>query len=178
MTAADAIHALIEDRLRYDEARSDGEWSVWEKKNLNIHRAVLRWHPGGAAGDYAAASAAVRDKVSRNFKRSWWRGFAFGVVLELPALPVDLPKCEADIDVRDNRKGTWQWTIVVCPAARVIAGVHTWTKGYLTPVYESVLDHYRAQEFEVGSFRKEKDKLMVFLTKMSGLALPEFEAEE
>jgi hypothetical protein len=170
-----AIDALVQVRLRRDEARSDREWTVWEHKTLNLHRAVVYWHPGRSHGDYTAAAAEVRRKIAGDFKRSWWRGFAFGAILELPGLPPDLATCEADIDVRDNRKGTWQWSVVVSPTSRVAFGIHTWTHGYLTGVYESLLDHYRTLQFEVGSFKKEKDRLLAFLERISGKKFGEFE---
>ena len=83
------------------------------------------------------------------------------------------------IDTRANRRGTWQWAIYACAPAEVAVGVHTWTEGFLSPVYRDLLDYYGSLNYEVGSFRKEKDQLMKFLTaaaRLKGFRFTEFEA--
>ncbi|MFC1672258.1 hypothetical protein ACFL01_03890, partial [Planctomycetota bacterium] len=57
-------------------------------------------------------TALVRDKVKETYKISWWRGFAFGVILEFPTAPEGLATVNDSIDTIENGKGTWQWTIL------------------------------------------------------------------
>lgn len=163
--------------LRHDPAKSDAQWTVWEHKTFNIHRGVLVWTPQRAVARYPEVSDAVRGKIATTFKPSWWRGFAFGVLAEVPALPLDARDCEMDVDVRDNSKGTWQWVLLACPAAQVAVGIHTWTAGYLSPVYLALAEHYRSLGCNVGSFKKEKDGLMAFLLAASGRRIQEFKPD-
>jgi hypothetical protein len=62
---------------------SEPGWTFWELRTLNRHRAI------GLLKDYRKFADAhdleeeIRNAMSRNFKRSWWRGFAYGVVADL-----------------------------------------------------------------------------------------------
>ena len=170
------LNAILETKLRHDPARSSGDWRVWEHKTLNIHRGVLCWRPAEEPATYGGVSAAVRAKVAECFKRSWWRGFGFGVVVELDRMPAGIEAADDDVDTRDNRKGTWQWSVLAFRQPQVALGVHTWTHGYLTDVYAGLLAHYQSQGYQTGIFKKEKDALMRFLTAVSGLGLPEHDA--
>jgi hypothetical protein len=78
------------------------------------------------------------------------------------------------VDVRENEKGTWQWTLLACPAMKVAVGIHTWTSGYLSPVYQSLANHFKSEGYNVGNFKKEKDKLMAFLVAISGKKFEEY----
>jgi hypothetical protein len=175
MQEPEAIREILASRLRYDRERSNAEWSVWEHKTLNIHRGVLVWHPLHQVARYSEVTTAVRKKVAETFKRSWWRGFAFGVFAELPLLPEDVADCQTDIDVRENENGTWQWSFLACPTLKVSIGIHTWTAGYLSPVYQSLADHHKSEGYNVGNFKKEKDQLMAFLTAASGKKFKEYQ---
>lgn len=45
---------------------------------------------------------------------------------------------------RAQSRGTWQWLIVVDAQSQRVFGVHMWAKGYLTDVYEGLLQHFDA----------------------------------
>ena len=65
----------------------------------------------------------------------------------------------------------------LCEPLQTAIGVHTWMEVALTPLYRALLADLRAQSYEVGNFKKEKDSLMWFLTSVSslkGLDMPEF----
>ena len=168
MQETKAIRDILGSRLNYDSIKSNAEWSAWEHKTLNLHRGILEWHPQGQVTQYSEITTAVRKKIKETFKGSWWRGFAFGVLAELPLLPKDAASCEMDVDVRNNTQGTWQWILLVCPSTKIGVGIHTWTSGYLSPTYQSLVDHFKSEGYNVGSFKKEKDKLMAFLMAISG----------
>ncbi len=54
-------------------------------------------------------------------------------------------------------------------------GVHTWREAYLTPVYRSLLDHFRSEGCRIGNFKKEKGPLMNFIisgARLHGAELP------
>jgi hypothetical protein len=88
----------------------------------------------------------------------------FGAVIYLDAPPEDIAACVEDIDGRVNSRGTWQWSIIVFKPLRVAAGVHMWISGYLSDVYERILGRIEAEGYRITSCKKEKDKLMKFLT--------------
>lgn len=97
----------------------------------------------------------------------------FGFVGVFPSLPKGMEACVDDIDVRENAKGTWQWSVICLRNEKVAVGAHMWMQGYLTPVYQHILSHLETDGYKVESFKKEKDKLMKFLTY--ALHLPEFQ---
>jgi len=82
-------------------------------QDLNMHRAVLEWTPGGMPRSYAEITAGIRSEVARRFNVSWWRGMGFGVVIYLDSPPEGIAACIDDIDGRENSRGTWQWSIIV-----------------------------------------------------------------
>jgi hypothetical protein len=174
-----SVEEVLRSRLKPREDILGTEWRLWEHKTLNLHRAVLHWQATDRTPGLPRMSELVREQAESRFRIAWWRGFAFGALIEAEAVPPDLPAAEDCIDTRANAKGTWQWLIYACATAQVAVGVHTWTEGFLSPVYRGLLDCYRSAGYEVGSFRKEKDRLMKFLTaaaKLKGYRFQEFEA--
>ncbi len=160
------------------------QWRLWEKKTFNIHRGVVHWRPDASSLSASDLSSLVRSTVKECFRISWWRGFGFGVVLELPSAPEGLESIHDGIDTTANSKGTWQWAVLSIDDVRATVGVHTWIKGYLTPVYQELLEHYRSQGHQVGSVKKEKGKALRLLMSLARLpvlgggGLPEFDPDE
>lgn len=159
---------IIEQSFPKYNRLDEDHWTLWEHKTINMHRAILHWSNESNLA-YPAISDAIRNKIAEKYKVSWWRGFGFGVIIDVPTLPADVDTIDDSIDARDNNKGTWQWTILVCQEPKSIIAVHTWIAGFLTPIYEALLERYRIEGYEIGTFKKEKDKLMKFLTKVSAL---------
>jgi hypothetical protein len=175
MIAGDAFQKA---KLRLREDTADSQWQVWELKTLNLHRGVLHWRLGASPGSYAELAAEIRRAVRRYFRVSWWRGFGFGVLIESPAIPADISAIEEAIDTRASGLGTWQWTVFACEPQQFAVGVHTWTAGYLSPVYRDVISSFESRGWTVGSFKKEKDRLMQFLltvASIKGYRVQEFE---
>src|SRR6266496_3083085 len=158
------IDDILSKKLRKVEAMSSAEWQVWEHKTFNMHRGVLEWTSGRILKSYGEASGAIRAEVAQRFKVSWWRGMGIGVVIYLNSPPEGITACLDDIDGRENSRGTWQWSIIVFRQSRVAVGVHMWMSGYLSTVYEQTLSRFESEGYRVASCKKEKDKLMQFLT--------------
>jgi hypothetical protein len=113
--------------------------------------------------------AEIRKVIARNFKRSWWRGMAYGVVAgaaEVSLRPDDLKML---VDVRENEKGTLQWVILVASDARIAVGVHTWIEGYLSPVYRDTLQALATTGCQITSVQRDKDGLMKLLVAGANL---------
>lgn len=153
--------------MRPRDDLSEPGWVFWELRNLNIHRVV------GLASEYRQFAGArdleaeIRGVLARNFKRAWWRGIAYGVVAEVSGvslLPDDLKML---IDIRENRKGTLQWVILVASHVQTALGVHTWVEGYLSPVYRGILQAMAGKGYQVASVKREKDGLMRFITAVA-----------
>lgn len=146
---------------------SEPGWTFWELRTLNIHRVV------GLAGEYRQFAdardleAEIRGVLTRNFKRAWWRGIAYGVVAEVSAISLRPDDLKMLVDIRENEKGTLQWVILVASHARAALGVHTWIEGYLSPVYRNILQALTAKGYQVASVKREKDGLMKFLTAVA-----------
>ena len=146
---------------------SEPGWTFWELRSLNIHRVV------GLAGEYRQFAdardleAEIRGVLTRNFKRAWWRGIAYGVVAEVSAISLRPDDLKMLVDIRENEKGTLQWVILVASHVQTALGVHTWIEGYLSPVYRDILQTLAAKGYQVASVKREKDGLMKFLTAVA-----------
>ncbi|HYM92411.1 MAG TPA: hypothetical protein VEW91_12345 [bacterium] len=158
--ASPAVQRALRPR---NDLREPG-WTFWELRTLNMHRVVGLLNGPRQFADARDLEAEIRGVVSRNFKRSWWRGMAYGVVAEVATISLSPDDLKMLVDVRENEKGTLQWVILVASEARVTLGVHTWIEGYLSPVYRATLQALAETGYQVASAQREKDGLMKFLT--------------
>jgi len=163
---------ILKQKLKAQPDLSDAEWTVWEHKTLNMHRVVLVWQPQQIPPHYAEIPGIVRAKVGALFKVSWWRGMGFGLLAVLPSVPAGVESCVDDIDTRQNSKGTWQWSILYLSNRHAVIGAHMWMRGYLSGTYHQLIQSYESAGNKVATFKKEKDKLMKFLS--SAARLPEY----
>lgn len=173
-----ALEDILRSKLDAREPQADPAWTIWEHKTFNLHRGVVHWRPREPNVTLSTAIDEIRKQVTASYRRSWWRGFAFGALIELALLPDDISAIADPVDTRSASQGTWQWTVVVCGEPRIVVATHTWAEGYLTSIYRSLLAHYEALQYEVSSFKKEKDRLMQFVaavSKLRGRTLAEFE---
>jgi len=151
-------------RQRSDLARRD--WTFWELRNLNMHRVVGLLQTDRRLTDARTLDAELRGELARSFKRAWWRGIAYGVVVkaDVPALTTEDLKIL--VDERENSRGTMQWVVLVSNAGQA-TGVHTWIEGFLSPVYRTVLEALSRSGCRISSVMKEKDGLMRVLTAVA-----------
>ena len=152
-------------------------WSFWELRNVNMHRVVGLFSVDRAPGSSSDLEAQIRDAIGRNFKRAWWRGLAYGVVVKVSAgawTPEDL---EPMVDVRESRRGVLQWLLIAAPDGRSAVGVHTWEQVYLSQVYRETVQALDAAGCRVATAVKGKGGLLTFLTdvaELRGVEIPEF----
>ncbi len=156
--------AAMQRGLRPRNDLSESGWTFWELRTLNLHRVVGLLNEYRQFADAHDLGAEIRAVVSRNFKRSWWRGIAYGVVAEVAAISLSPDDLKILVDIRENSTGTLQWVILVASHARVALGVHTWIEAYLSPVYRGTLQTLAETGYQVASVKREKDGLMKFLT--------------
>jgi hypothetical protein len=168
-----SIDQILKVKLKPRIDLSGSGWTIWEHKTLNMHRAVLVWEPEPAPRQYAEIPGIVRAKVEACLKSSWWRGLGFGLVAILPSAPEGVEACVDDIDTRQNAKGTWQWSVLSLREQGAVIGAHMWMQGYLSSTYEQLIRSYESEGHKVATFKKEKDKLMQFLSSFA--RLPEYE---
>jgi hypothetical protein len=71
--------------------------------------------------------------------------------------------------LRTDARGVWQWAVVAAAAPRTVVGVHTWMRMWLSPVFDSILEHYASLGYGVTGAVREKDGLVRFLTGVAGL---------
>jgi len=161
-------------------ARSDlGEpgWEFWELRNLNMHRVVGLLERPRPLEDPRELETEIRSAILRNFKRSWWRGLAYGVVVEPAHVSWSADDLKGLVDIYENRKGVLQWIILAESGESHAIGVHSWVEGYLSPVYRAILDALTAAGWRVSRAIRGKDGLLKFLTIVSeskGVRFPEF----
>jgi hypothetical protein len=161
------IPEILGPKYRPVEPSPGPQWMFWQMKNLNAHRALIYWKPNGVPSVDEIESE-VRSKVREVLRKSWWRGLAFGVVIDLKELPDTADGLVDHIDGRANSKGVWQWSVVCARDLQLTVGVHTWMHVMTTPFYMGLLGYFDSQGFGIGDFKKEKDKLLRFLTTVGG----------
>lgn len=146
-----------------NDLRESG-WTFWELRTLNRHRVVGLLNEYRQFADARDLEREIRGGVSRNFKTSWWRGMAYGVVAQVAAISLNPDDLKVLVDVRENSEGTLQWIILAARHAPVALGVHTWMEAYLSPVYRGTLQALAETGYRVSTATKDKDGLMKFLT--------------
>ncbi|HEY7937552.1 MAG TPA: hypothetical protein VID26_10550 [Candidatus Limnocylindrales bacterium] len=169
--------AAIRKGLRLRDDLSVPGWTFWELRTLNRHRVVGLLHEYRTFADVRDLEAEVRAAITRNFKRAWWRGLAYGVVAEVEPLAWKPDDLEPLIDIYENRKGVFQWLVLAAPDGRSAIGAHTWESVFLSPVYRDVLAALKARGYQVATAVKGKGGLWKFLTGVSelqGVTFPEF----
>lgn len=162
-------------RLR-DDLREPG-WSFWELRTLNMHRVVGLLEGNRTFADVADLEAEIRAAIARNFTRAWWRGLAYGVVVEVGPTAWGPGDLEPPIDIHENRTGVLQWLVLAVSGDHRAAGVHTWEQVFLSPVYRETVEALTANGYQVTTAVKGKDGLLRFLTGVSelqGVSFPEF----
>ena len=142
-------------------------WTFWELKNLNIHRVVGLRQAGLNVRDARALDAELRGALARNFKRAWWRGIAYGVIVDVGSLTLSPDDLKILVDAYENNKGDMQWVILLAGDARQATGIHTWIEGFLSPVYRDLLQQLQNNGYQITSAMKEKTGLLKFLTAVA-----------
>ncbi len=169
--------AVMRQGLKLRSDLKEPGWIFWELRTLNRHRAVGFLEDYRKFADGHDLEGEIRGAMSRNFKRSWWRGFAYGVVAELAAISWSSKDLEVLVDIYENSEGVLQWLVLVANDGRSAVGVHTWLEVYLSPVYRDVLQALAADGYRVTAAIRGKDGLWKFLTgvsEMEGVGFPEF----
>ena len=123
----------------------------------------------GSFGSLQELNDEIRGVLSRQFRRSWWRGIAYGVVVDVSTVSLKPDDLKALVDVRENSRGDVQWVVLTAVDRQVAVGVHTWIEAYLTPAYQAILLSLQSAGFRITSVKREKDGLMKFLTGVADL---------
>jgi hypothetical protein len=181
MSPSDLSNAISDSAGRLGlRARSDLHepgWTFWELRTLNRHRMVGFLVDDRNSTDAQGLESRIRGAVSRNFKRAWWRGFAYGIVAELKAISSNPKDLEGLVDIYENPEGVLQWVVLVASDGRTAVGVHTWMATYLSPIYRDVLQALTTQGCQVATAVRQKDGLLKFLTAVAeakDFSFPEF----
>lgn len=142
------------------------DWTLWQKKNLNIHRGLIEFTapPVNSIDDLASE---VREGVREEFRPGWLRGFGFGTIIHFNEVPSDFTQICQHVDGRNKRHGVWQWIIACLDQDRVAVGIHTWLHGYLRPAYDSVLHQLDERGYDFHASDAEVDILFVQLQRIA-----------
>ena len=149
-------------RLRSDIAEPG--WTFWERRTLNIHRVVGLASTERLVRDARTLNAELRAALTRNFKRAWWRGIAYGVVADVGTLTLTPDDLKTLVDAYENEKGTMQWVVLLSGDTPQATCVHTWIEGFLSPPYRAILQALSDRHYRITSVMKEKTGLLKFLT--------------
>lgn len=162
------MNALLIDEklLKSKRAVCGAAWQTWEKKSLGIHRGVIDWSMDMPAESIDEIARQIRLGVKKEFKPGWLRGFGFGVILRVKTVPNDFVGICKHIDTRNKLDGVWQWVVVCLEANRVALGVHTWQRGYLHPVYDSILEQLASSGYQCHSVDAKIDPLIETLQEV------------
>jgi len=173
--------AAAQRKLRPRDDLAEPDWHFWELRNLNMHRVAGLLQADRQFAEVSELEAEIRGAIARNFKRAWWRGLAYGIVVEGAPTSWTPDDLKSMVDIYENSKGVLQWVILTAREEPSAIGVHTWMESYLSPVYRAVLDGLRASGYRLTTAIKGKDGLLKFLTGVSaarGVAFPDFRDEQ
>jgi hypothetical protein len=145
------------------------EWTFWELRTLNRHRVVALFKTQRSFGSLQELNSEIRGMLSREFTRAWWRGIAYGVVVDLSTISLKPEDLKELVDVRENSRGDMQWVVLTAVDRKVAVGVHTWIEAYLSPAYQAILLSLQSAGFNITSIKRDKDGLMKFLTGVADL---------
>jgi hypothetical protein len=154
------LPSFIGERLQLLATDLPPSWQLWQYKSFNMHRGVIHWDATSTTCTFADIRDQVRTAVLAQYRPSWWRGFAFGVIVSLNHLDESFQGIDELVDVRNNSKGTWQWIVLHFPTLKTATGIQTWTDGYLAPVYNDLLAALQTSGFTCETHRKDMDALM------------------
>jgi hypothetical protein len=157
--------AFIGKRLK-PLATSEVEWQLWQYKSLNMHRGVLHWDATAQRPTLSDIRDSTRNLVAQHYRPAWWRGFGFGAIVSLTEYDPTFAALADLVDVRNDRRGAWQWIVLEFPTARAAVGVCTWTEGYLAPVYRDLLAQLTAEGYDCRSYQREPDALVKALLEI------------
>ena len=142
-------------------------WTFWERRTVNIHRVVGLSRAERRFTDARTLDTELRAAFARNFKRAWWRGIAYGAVVNVGTLTLAPDDLKILVDEYENSKGTMQWAILLAGDEPRAIGVHSWVEGFLSPVYRAVLQGLSDHGYRIESVMKEKNGLMTVLTAVA-----------
>jgi hypothetical protein len=141
----------------------------WEIRTFNRHCVIAESTAsadGFTVGDYLANTRrAIRESLRPNFLR----GLALGTVLEFDRLPPGIEGIADGIDRQQRERIVWQWAIIASKRENIALGIHTWMHVYTTSAFELLLARYQLSGYQTANFKVEKDKLVAFLSRATGL---------
>ena len=156
------MREIITEKLKKSQKIPELGGEIFFIKNLNIHRCVLVADLGGAN---AISPEEIRLIVTKHQRASWFRGMGFGVLLAVDSVEPVASRFDAEIDIRNRGKGVWQWTILHSSIERVCFGYHTWTHGFITGIFQDILQRFDTQEYRVNDQKAQMDRFMELATK-------------
>ena len=142
------------------------DWSLWQKKNLNIHRGLVEF-TASRVDSIDDLARQVREGVRAEFRPGWLRGFGFGAIIHFNEMPSDFTNICQHVDTRNKRHGVWQWLIACLDEEKVAIAIHTWLHGYLRQTYDSVLLQLDEMGYECHATDADVDVLIVRLQQIA-----------
>lgn len=137
------IQKHIDGKLQLNPTKSVGNIGHWERKTLNLHRAIVTYEADEILLSLAQIENIFREHIRTHCKRSWWRGLGFGAIVRVQDLEIINQELEDIIDFEENRFGTFQWIIIIAEKQNKIYAMHTIVKGYLTEIFFSILNNLK-----------------------------------
>jgi hypothetical protein len=142
------------------------DWTLWQKKNFNIHRGLIEF-AAKQVSSIDDLAGEVREGVRTEFHPGWLRGFGFGAIIHFKEVPSDFPNICRHVDTRNKRHGVWQWLIACLDEDKVSVAIHTWLHGYLRPAYDSVLQQLTESGYGCHAADAEVDVLIAKLNRIA-----------
>lgn len=142
-----------------DSERTEASVRLWEYKDANLHRGIVEHSPTRQPAAASDVAQDIRATVANTFKPSWWRGFAFGSVIQLASSPSEsLDVYGSFIDSFNNSKGVWQWVIAVDHQKNRAYACHMWLHGSLHANFQKTIDQLLAMGFDVKKEYRAKPR--------------------
>ncbi len=169
------MHLILPRKFERVSGDSGEGLNVYQAKSFNRHSAVIQESARAESFSSERYVSTTRKKALARCKPNWLRGLALGTVLEIDRLPTNVELISDAIDTRQKGRVVWQWSVIAVRDQRLVLGLHTWMQVYLTPVYGDLLFQFAEEGFTIERFKKEKDRLMALLIKLSEVGIQEIQ---
>jgi hypothetical protein len=147
--------------------------TLWEHKTFNIHRGLIFLK--ATQQEFSELRVVVDNFVKKYYHPSWWRGFAYGVVIE-SRTPIETNILSEIIDNYAKNKGTLQWVINYSEKEMSLTSTHMWTSGYLFPLYLSLLNSFKHHNYNIKQSFKKTPTFFKIANKVSRVKFQELDS--
>ena len=165
---------IILSKLKQEIEVPEVNGTLFVHKTFKMHRCVLLANP---EQEINRTAEEIRAIVLSYQKSSFFRGMGFGVILKVASIAAVQEEFQSSINTATKSQGIWQWTILHSSKDRQAIGFHTWTEGFISDIFRSILIQFSSDGYRVSDHKAEMAGFFKFMTKWTpqGRLIPQYQ---